>query len=213
MHAIQFIDASAILDDYLTGSYNYWLIFLSVVVACLAAYAALGFTERIHTASQKFERRTWLTAGAGVLGLGIWSMHFIGMLAYRLPLQVTYDVGMTLLSIVPAIFASFVVLFVISRAKTSKNPIFFGAICMGAGIGAMHYSGMAAMQVAAEMLYDPIRFVASILVAVLLAGVSLHLNLLAELNDRADRGQVKLRASLFMGFAITGLLSIRWISR
>ncbi len=205
MHELHFIDASTDLNNFLIGSYNYALIFLSVVVACLAAYAALGFSERMHTAKAKLEQGIWLTAGAGVLGLGIWSMHFIGMLAYQLPIQVTYDVGMTLISIIPAIFASFVVLFVIGRAKKSKLSIIFGAICMGAGIGTMHYSGMAAMQVSAEMLYDPLLFITSVLVAVALAGVSLYLTLLAEVNNHSGSAPIKLRASLYMGFAIAGM--------
>lgn len=206
MHPLRFLDNSIDLEGVLLGIYDPVLVMLSIVVAALAAYAALDFAERISTSERPVARRTWLTAGALVMGIGIWAMHFIGMLAFRLPITVTYDVGITLLSIVPAALASAAVLLVISRAKTGRWQLLLGATFMGVGIGAMHYTGMAAMQMDAVMFYDPILFSISILVAVLLAILSLYINLLTEnRNERVRSYWKKPGAAIVMGLAVAGM--------
>src|SRR6266480_2019744 len=98
------------------GSYDYRLVILSVLIAICAAYAALDLAGRT-TAARGRVRLTWLAGGAIAMGLGIWSMHYIGMLAFTLPIPVLYDWPTVLLSLLAAIFAAAVALFVVSRTK------------------------------------------------------------------------------------------------
>src|SRR5690349_13241439 len=101
-------------DMDLTGSYDFLLVALSAVVAVLASYAALDLAGRVTSARDR-ARLLWLRGGAAAMGVGIWSMHYIGMLAFRLPVPVQYDWPTVLLSLVAAILASAVALFVVSR--------------------------------------------------------------------------------------------------
>ena len=102
------------------GSYDYRLIALSVLIAMLASYAALDLGGRV-TASRGRRRFAWLTGGAVAMGMGIWAMHYIGMLAYSLPVVVLYDWPTVLLSLLAAIFASAIALYVVSRTQTSRR--------------------------------------------------------------------------------------------
>ena len=148
-HHLQFLDGSVDPGSALAGTYEPTLVTLSVVVATLAAYAALGLAERISAADRPLARRSWLAAGAVTMGIGVWAMHFLGMLALRLPVSVNYDVRVTLVSVVPAVLASGIMLHVISQARISPGKLALGGALMGAGIGTMHYIGMAAMRMSA----------------------------------------------------------------
>src|SRR5438445_3032531 len=130
------------------GSYDYRLVVLSVVIAICAAYAALDLAGRTTAAAGKV-RLAWLAGGAFAMGLGIWSMHFIGMLAFSLPIPVLYDWPTVLLSLLAAIFAAAVALFVVSRPKMGWLRALIGSAFMGGGIATMHYTGMAAMRLQA----------------------------------------------------------------
>src|SRR5713101_5315064 len=100
------------------GSYDYRLVVLSVLIAICAAYAALDLASRVTAATGRV-RLAWLAGGAIAMGLGIWSMHYIGMLAFSLPVPVLYDWPTVLLSLMAAVFASAVALLVVSRQKLS----------------------------------------------------------------------------------------------
>src|SRR5437667_1991675 len=134
------------------GSYDYLLVALSVMIAVLASYAALDLAGRV-TSAQGRSRLVWLNGGAIAMGFGIWSMHYIGMLAFRLPMPVLYDWPTVLLSLVAAILASAVALFVASRSKMGFLRALVGSLLMGGGIAAMHYTGMAAMRLPAMCRY------------------------------------------------------------
>ncbi len=159
-----------------SGAYSPELVALSVLVATLAAFVALSIAGRIEAANSRGARWAWASAGATAMGGGIWGMHFIGMLAFTLPCGVGYDAVGTVLSMIPGILASGVALHVISRGT---DPGFIrlitGAVLMGAGIGLMHYSGMAAMEPEALLRYDPGLVAVSIVVAVALAFLSLSI--------------------------------------
>src|SRR6266536_4073506 len=127
------------------GYYDYRLVILSVLIAICAAYAALDLAGRT-TAARGRLRLAWLAGGAIAMGLGIWSMHYIGMLAFALPIPVLYDWPTVLLSLVAAIFASGVALFVVSRKQMGWSQAVSGGAIMGGGIATMHYTGMAAMR-------------------------------------------------------------------
>ena len=206
MEHLRFLDQTADLGLALPGSYDPALVTLSVLIASLAAYAALGIAPRISAAEGAAAGRSWLAAGAVAMGIGVWAMHFIGMLAFRLPVPVAYDVSITLLSMFPAIVASGVVLFVISHGRIRNRQLVLAGILMGLGIGTMHYTGMAAMRMAAKVFYEPALFVLSIIVAAVLATSALYINFLASRrNGRSPDHLTRLGGALVMGFAVAGM--------
>src|ERR1700730_10005080 len=145
-------------------------------MAVLAAYVALSISDRVVAATTERSRWAWTSAGAVVMGGGIWAMHFVGMLAFSLPCGIGYHLIGTMLSMIPGVLASGVALSVISRKEQpSLARLSIGAVLMGAGIGTMHYSGMAAMQPNALLRYDPVWAGISVLTAVALAMVSLSI--------------------------------------
>src|SRR5437660_1459299 len=145
-HHWGFLDGTIDSGLALAATYDPVLVTLSVVIASLAAYAVLGLAERTSAADRPLAKRSWLAAGAVTMGIGVWAMHFIGMLAFRLPVRVNYDVWITLVSVAPAVLASGIMLHVISQARISAGKLIVGGALMGAGIGVMHYTGMAAMR-------------------------------------------------------------------
>src|SRR5687768_5708830 len=152
----------------MTGSYSYSLVLLSVIVAIFASYTALDLATRI-TASKGRPARMWLAGGAFSMGVGIWSMHFIGMLAFSLPGPMGYDAPITLLSMLIAVVVSYFALFTVTRRTLSNRNLVVGGALMGMGICAMHYTGMAAMEMSPPIRYDPWLFAASVAVAVVAA--------------------------------------------
>jgi signal transduction histidine kinase len=186
------------------GAYDWSLVTISVFVAILAAFVALSIANRIAAASTSRARLIWASAGAISMGGGIWAMHFVGMLAFSLPCGVTYDPLQTLLSMIPGMLASGVALSVISRAKAGPRRLAVGALLMGAGIGTMHYWGMAAMEVDALRRYDPTIVGVSVLAAVALAYVSLITR--AKLATTRLKGLPnQLLAAAIMGCAVAAM--------
>src|SRR6201988_4505857 len=139
----------------ITGTYDPYLVALSVLVACLASYTALDLNAHVGPA-RGFARRVWLAAAALTIGGGIWSMHFIGMLAFIMPTPMSYEIGLTTLSLVVAMFVTGGGFFVISRHSGSMLRLVLGGIFMGLGIVAMHYIGMASMREHVDLHYDRI---------------------------------------------------------
>src|SRR5580704_1624536 len=124
-------------DAILTSSYDYRLVALSVAIAMFASYAALDLAGRV-TAARGWICGAWLAAGATAMGLGIWSMHYIGMLAFRMPMPVLYDWPTVLVSLLAAMVASAVALYVVSRERMRLWNAAAGSIVMGIGIALMH---------------------------------------------------------------------------
>jgi NO-binding membrane sensor protein with MHYT domain len=112
------------------ATYDYRLVALSVIIAIFASYAALELAGRV-TAARNYARLAWLIGGACAMGTGVWSMHYTGMLAYRLPIPVYYHVPTVALSLLAAIFASFIALFVVSRQQLTVLRIIIGSLLMG----------------------------------------------------------------------------------
>ena len=181
-----------------TGTYDPKLVALSILVACVASYTALDLSAHVGL-DRGFARRVWLAAAALTMGGGIWSMHFVGMLAFIMPTPMSYDIGLTILSLVVAIFVTGGGFYVISRQSASPLRLVLGGIFMGLGIAAMHYTGMAAMRGHAEPSYDA-RFVAlSLAIAIGASTLALWLAF-----RTTDPGQ-KLVAAVVMGLAISGM--------
>ena len=195
------------------ATYDYRLVTLSVVIAIFASYVALDLAGRV-TATRGFARLAWLFGGATAMGTGIWSMHYTGMLAYRLPMRVYYHVPTVLLSLLAAIFASFVALFIVSRPRMTNIHVAGGSLLMGAGIATMHYTGMAAMRLAAMHHYQPSLWLLSVALAVVISMVALWL---AFHFREENRGRLfKIATAVVMGLAIpvmhyTGMASVSYM--
>ncbi|MCU1320851.1 MAG: multi-sensor hybrid histidine kinase [Acidobacteriaceae bacterium] len=184
----------------LVGSYNYFLVAISVVIAIFAAYAALDLAGRL-TAARGVARFVWLGGGALAMGFGIWSMHYIGMEALRLPVAVQYDWPTVLLSMLAAVLASAVALFVVSRKTMGLGAAVVGSLVMGGGIAAMHYIGMEAMRLPAMCMYSPGLVALSILLAVVISFVALWLTF-AVRGQATTWSRRKFGSALLMGLAI-----------
>lgn len=192
--------------------YDPALVFLSITIACLASYAALNIAGRIGASEKLRAQQVWILAGAWSMGIGIWAMHFIGMLALKLPLSVSYDLLITVLSTIPAILAGAIMMSVAAKSRRRRNSVlmFTGAgTLFGAGIGAMHYTGMMAMHgIGRELImrFAPLLFGLSIIIAVVLANVALYIFFLIG-REKEDHHiwWIKIGAALVMGFAISGV--------
>ncbi|QPF75952.1 response regulator [Roseateles sp. DAIF2] len=187
----------------LVGSHQPWLVALSVGVAALTSALALQMAGMAKRAEGRAQRHAILASGAAAMGGGVWSMHFIGMLAFQLCAGVRFDTGLTLLSALPALLASWVALALLSQGRLGRWQWVMGGVLVGAGIGSMHYIGMAAMELNAELRYDPLWFAASIVVAVLLAMLALWIRF--GLEGRLGRLWTVLLGGLVMGGAISGM--------
>jgi two-component system sensor histidine kinase/response regulator len=184
----------------LVGFYNQRLVILSVAIAMFASYAALDLAGRV-TAARGHVRALWLMGGASAMGLGIWSMHYIGMLAFSLPIPVFYNWPTVVLSLLAAILASAVALYVVSREFMDAWRAVVGSIPMGAGIAAMHYIGMDAMRLAAMCHFDYALVTLSIVLAIVISFVALWLAFRARVERRGG-GWGKIASSVVMGAAI-----------
>lgn len=143
----------------MVGIYDPWLVVLSIVVAVIASYVALEFASRVAASQAADAAENWLTGGAISMGTGIWSMHFIGMLAFKLPIPMSYDIPITLLSLIIAGIVAWFALYTVSHGSLSLRRLLIGGLLMGAGVASMHYTGMAAMQMAPSINYDPPLFI------------------------------------------------------
>ncbi|HET6145855.1 MAG TPA: MHYT domain-containing protein [Candidatus Acidoferrales bacterium] len=184
----------------LIGSYNYGLVALSVLIAIFASYAALDLAGRV-TAARGWTRWIWLLGGAGAMGTGIWSMHYIGMLAFILPIPVAYHWPTVLLSLFAAILASVIALYVGSRQKMGAFRALVGSILMGGGIASMHYIGMAAMRSSAVCHFSAFLVVLSVVFAVLISLFALWITFHFR-DERKGIDWGKTAGAFLMGTAI-----------
>lgn len=182
--------------------YDYRLVTLSVIIAIFASYTALELAGRVASTRSK-TRLAWLLGGAVAMGTGIWSMHFTGMLAYRLPIPVYYHVPTVILSLLAAICASFIALFIVSRKEMTGLHIVAGSLLMGGAICAMHYTGMAAMRLSAMHNWDVEFVLASVGIAVAVAAAALVLTFL--FREEKQGVFTKIVCSIVMGAAVPAM--------
>ena len=187
----------------LIGSYSPALVSISLFVAVLASYTALDLAGRIATAQGR-AAHFWMVGGALAMGVGIWSMHFIGMLAFTLPVELGYDVPITALSLLTAILSSGFALWLVSQPRLPAWQLAFGALIMGAGISTMHYTGMAALRMQPGIDYDPTLFGASLVIAVGASAAALWIAFRLRQNTPHVR-LARAGAAVVMGIAIVGM--------
>ena len=188
----------------LASGYDFHLVVLSVAIAIVGAYVGLTLSERVAV-HQGQSRYVWLTGGAVAFGCSVWAMHFTGMLAFRLPVAVSYDIPIVALSLAVAILAGGVALFTISRPRATWRSLLVGAVMMGSGIGSMHYIGMIAMRMPAAARWDLRIIGLSVCVAVVFSFVSLYLSFHLRAASSGRFGWNRIIAALVMGFAIAGM--------
>lgn len=189
------------------GNFDPWLVILSVAIAIFTSFMALQIAGQARFVEQKTRKNLTLAAGSIALGGGVWSMHFIGMLAFDLCTNVDYGIELTLLSMLPSIAASWVALKLISDHDIRLSQLLIGGVLMGAGIGTMHYIGMAAMEMAPLLRYDPWFFALSIVVAVSLAIIALWVKFGINrfFRTKISENYLNIISGSVMGFAIAGM--------
>ena len=186
------------------ATYNPSLVALSIAVAILVSYAALSLAARV-AAAEPSHVRIWVAGGAIAMGTGIWSMHFIGMMAFSLPIALRYDIAGTLISLAVAIVTSGCALWIAGGAHLGWRRLAAGSLLMGTGICAMHYSGMSAIQILPMIVYDPLLVAASVIIAVAASFAALWLAFHLR-NGRSWQMVIgRLTAALVMGAAISGM--------
>jgi NO-binding membrane sensor protein with MHYT domain len=181
------------------GSHDGALVALSVMIAVVASYTSLDLASRTRL-SAGWPCRFWLLSAAFVMGGGIWSMHFIGMLAFSVPgIEVSYDLGLTALSLVVPVVVTAIGFMAVSRRHAGLMLITVSGLAIGLGVVAMHYTGMAAMRMPADLRYDRVWVAASVLIAIGAATVAVWL---AFMNTGFIQ---RLLASVAMGLAVSGM--------
>ncbi|KRC36416.1 MULTISPECIES: putative bifunctional diguanylate cyclase/phosphodiesterase [unclassified Acidovorax] len=192
------------MNTFMPFSYNLFVVAASFAIAMLASYVTLDLARRVRTA-QRSVGLAWWAAGSIVMGTGIWSMHFLGMQAFKLPIEIGFSGGATLLSWLAAVAASGVALELASREHFGNTQLTLGALVMGAGISGMHYIGMAAMDMNPGIVWDYRVVVLSVLIAVLASASALLIFKLLRRVRPSQRVGYQLAASFVMAVAICGM--------
>ncbi len=202
MHELLRFVSGPLPGSVLPAGHDLWLVALSYIVATLASYTALDLANRVRDyLAEPRKAATWLAAGALAMGGGIWSMHFLAMLAYQLPIPVRYNIPTTLTSMAAAIVTSGYALYMVTHGTLSRRRLLLSGLIMGIGIGAMHYIGMASMRLDALVMYYAGPFALSVLNAIVCATAALWLVARrATANVRS-----KILAALIMGVAIASM--------
>jgi len=187
------------------ATYNPWLVALSLIVAILVSYTALRLTERVAGAERR-AGRLWLLGGAASMGIGIWSMHFIGMLAFSVPpLTLRYNLLINLASLFIGMLTSLFALSISGRRDLSWRRLAVSSVFMGAGICGMHYTGMASVQIEPAITYSALLVAASVAIAITASFVALWLFFHLRSGESGLMRLARAGAAVVMGIAITGM--------
>jgi len=190
--------------SFLNQHYDLGVVALSMLVATYASYVGLDLARRVRS-TDAFASALWTVGGAVVLGSGIWSMHFVGMLAMHLPFEVGYNPVTTLLSWLAAVIVSVLALRLAARDTLTPATLAGGALAMGGGICAMHYVGMAALELSLPVVWQPWLVLLSIAIACGASATSLLIFFgMRRLHGLRARG-AQVLAALVMGLAIGGM--------
>ncbi len=189
----------------LHATYSVPLVLASIFIASLASYTTLDLASRISSLGKQTHRLYWRTGGALSMGLGIWCMHFVGMLSFSLPIPLGYDFGITAASLLIAIAVSYFALHLVTRGDLSTAILLWSGTLMGIGIAAMHYTGMAALKMSPPIRYNPYIFALSVLVAIAASTAALWITSRLRVRAAGQAQRRRLAAALVMGGAIAGM--------
>lgn len=184
------------------GSYNYYIVALSVIISIVASYSALSITARISR-TDGIIRLFWIFAGSFVMGTGVWATHFVGMLAFHIGMKVKYDVWLTLLSMAVSVVSSFIAFYITMPKTINWFKLVIGGFSMGIGIVAMHYMGMEAMIVPAGIEYERSYLILSVCIA--LAASYAALFLFIRFRHQQTDSWLKWLSSILVGLAVCGM--------
>jgi len=199
--ALQTLFTQPNLEHLYHSDYNFSWVVISVLLAILSAYAALSASSHISTSKNIQSKLVWSFISSLILGLGTWAMHFIGMLSLRLPCHVTYNLWITIASMIPAVLASGAAFGIVWNQNIKQLPPLLGSLLLGSGIGIMHYAGMAAMQLSGTIRYDLSLFALSIFVAVALSYIALYVKQRIDYHNKKSIALI----ALILGSAISGM--------
>lgn len=188
----------------MSGEYDLSLVLLSYLVASFASYVALDMSAHLRRPVKPLFRICWLIAGAIVMGAGIWSMHFIGMLAFKMSMPMSYDFVWTGISFLVAVLTAGVAFFLFTIKHPRRIHYLVSSVMLGLAIPTMHYTGMSGM-VGVKIHYYPGLFSLSVLIAVIAASVALWLAVQSDKGTFVKRLRLKLISALIMGVAICGM--------
>lgn len=202
----QFFQITPIPANQMLGAYDARLVCLSYIVAVIASYIALDVTGRIRdVGNSKLTTTLWLLGGSFAMGAGIWSMHFIGMLAFSMDMPAIYDTSWTIISMLVAVTASAFAFFLLKSHNMPLFQMILGGILLGLGIAAMHYTGMIAMTISMNIHYLPGLFSLSIVIAIVASEAALYLAIKSNKGLLKTRIRLKIISALIMGLAICGM--------
>ncbi|MCW7489913.1 PAS domain S-box protein [Leptospira meyeri] len=191
---------------FVEGTYNYWLVSLSIFISIFASWISLYMLSRFSNVENRFSRLAILFTSSLSMGGAVWSMHFIGMMSFDLCTKVTYHKSVTILSILPSFFASYFALQTLNKKSITRKELISVGIIVGAGIGFMHYMGMAAMEMRPRLMYDPYLFLLSLVVAISLAILSILIQFrLKDSKLKIKTKYLTLISGIVMGSAISGM--------
>lgn len=184
----------------LIGTYDLWLVSLSYIVSVIGAFTSLELAGHVINQKHSAKRLLWIIAAAVALGGGgIWSMHFIAMLAFKLPIAVNYDIVLTVASLIAAIIVASIGLYIVTGKDLTASRLCAAGVFVGLGVCAMHYTGMEAMRMDAVLVYDPLIFALSVVVAVVVATVGLLLMVTMR------KGVQRVISAFVIAFAVCGM--------
>jgi signal transduction histidine kinase/NO-binding membrane sensor protein with MHYT domain/DNA-binding response OmpR family regulator len=192
-------------EGSMTGTYSMSLVLLSYLIAYFGSYTGLALAGQMFRAQTPASKNLLHWGGAFALGAGIWSMHFIGMLAYKMDMPISYDFALTGVSMVFAIAAAYGALGVTRAAHLNLIPFCIGTFLLGAAICGMHYMGMAAMKMGADLYYLPLPFILSIVIAMTASGAALGIIFILGRHKGRHLKKLRIVAALIMGVAICGM--------
>jgi NO-binding membrane sensor protein with MHYT domain len=188
----------------LTSGWDMRLVVLSVAVAIGGSFAGLDCAERMRAAPTAARRRRYFVAGAALIGISVWTMHFVGMLAHKLPVPVRYEATLSIGSMFAAAFGAGLAFLIVSRPVVRLFHLLVGGLAMGTAIASMHYLGMASMRMAASIRYDPLLFCTSIGLAVTASAGALALAS-RPVREAGFITWIKSASAVVMGAAIAGM--------
>jgi NO-binding membrane sensor protein with MHYT domain len=201
-----FFQLGPIPQNQMIGTYDLTLVILSYVVAIFASFIALDITGRLRDIDNTFKSRiTWLCCGSLSMGAGIWSMHFIGMMAFKMDMPMGYDSFYTFMSMFIAVAASLIALLFMRTEKLVLKHFLLGGVILGIGIAAMHYTGMEAMKVSMNIHYQPSLFILSILIAIIASEAALWFAHHGLIGSSSFQFRMKILGALLLGAAICGM--------
>jgi diguanylate cyclase (GGDEF)-like protein len=189
---------------YLTSAYNTWVVIASVLIAAFASYVALDLAKRVR-GGQRSAALTWWVCGSLVMGTGIWSMHFVGMLAYSLPIALGYTKLLSAVSWLAGVGVSAIALAIAGSGTLTARRVVGGSLFMGGGICAMHYLGMAAIDLTVPIVWNPLLLSISVAIAVGASAAALVIFALLRHTDPEHEVRYQLAAAVVMGLAISGM--------